>query len=68
MPTNFSYTAIFNATLMPVTQIPLGLASDGLPLGVQLVAKEGNDHLPIALAQYISQVTNVGWTPPSSCK
>ena len=63
MPTNFSFTAVFNAILMPVTQIPLGLAPDGLPLGVQLVAREGNDHLTIALAQHISEVTKLGWVP-----
>ncbi|KAI6659127.1 Fatty-acid amide hydrolase 2 [Oopsacas minuta] len=65
MPTNFSFTAVFNAILMPVTQIPLGLSPDGLPLGVQLVAKQGNDHLTIALAEYISEVTKVGCTLPT---
>lgn len=35
-PLNFTYTAIFNALGFPVTQVPLGLAPNGLPLGIQV--------------------------------
>ena len=30
---NFSYTAIFNVLGNPVTQVPLGIGKDGVPLG-----------------------------------
>jgi fatty acid amide hydrolase 2 len=33
---NFSYTAIINALKLPATQVPMGLNSKGLPLGVQV--------------------------------
>ena len=33
---NFAYTAIWNIMGLPVTQVPLGLDKNGLPLGVQV--------------------------------
>lgn len=36
-PFNFSYWAIFNVLKLPVTQVPLGLSKDGLPLGIQVI-------------------------------
>lgn len=35
-PFNFAYVAIFNVLGFPVTQVPLGLGSWGVPLGVQV--------------------------------
>ena len=36
-PFNAAYTAIFNVLGLPVTQVPLGLGSWGVPLGVQVI-------------------------------
>lgn len=36
-PYNFAYWAIFNVLKLPVTQVPLGLSKDGLPLGIQVL-------------------------------
>lgn len=58
------YTAIFNVMELPVTQVPLGLNQAGLPLGVQVVAKHGNDHLTIAVAQLLEAEFG-GWVPPA---
>jgi fatty acid amide hydrolase 2 len=44
------YTAILNVMELPVTQVPLGLDAGGLPLGVQVAATHGNDHLTMAVA------------------
>jgi hypothetical protein len=33
-----AHTAIFNVMEMPATAVPLGLGTDGIPLGVQIVA------------------------------
>ena len=38
-PFNFVYTAIINVMQLPATQVPLGLGSEGLPLGVQIVGR-----------------------------
>lgn len=62
-PLNFSYTAIFNALALPVTQVPLGLSPDGLPLGVQVVAAPYQDHLTIAVAQELERAFG-GWVTP----
>jgi fatty acid amide hydrolase 2 len=62
-PFRWTYTAIWNVLQFPVTQVPLGLNARGLPLGVQVVAIEGNDHVTIAAALALEQAFG-GWVPP----
>lgn len=62
---NYTYTAIFNALVVPVTQVPLGLSKEGLPLGVQVVAAPYNDRMTIAVAQELEKAFG-GWVPPGS--
>jgi fatty acid amide hydrolase 2 len=63
-PVQWGYTAVFNALGLPVTQCPLGLTEDGLPLGVQVVSAPGNDHVTIRVAEYIEEALG-GWVPPT---
>lgn len=62
-PYEFMYTALFNALELPVTQVPLGLSRAGLPLGVQVVAREGADALTVATALALEDACG-GWVPP----
>lgn len=62
-PLDFAYTAIFNALELPVTQCPLGLSKEGLPLGVQVVTIPSNDRLSLAVAEEIERAFG-GWVPP----
>jgi fatty acid amide hydrolase 2 len=62
-PFRWAYTGIFNVLEMPVTQVPLGLGAEGVPLGVQVAAAPGNDHLTIAAALRLEEAFG-GWTPP----
>jgi fatty acid amide hydrolase 2 len=62
-PIQWMYTAIFNALEMPATQVPLGLDTRGLPLGVQVAALPGNDHLTIAAALALEEDFG-GWVSP----
>ena len=62
-PLNFVYTAIFNALGLPVTQVPMGLSSKGLPVGVQVVGAEGNDRLTIKVAEILA-ANGAKWEPP----
>ncbi|HVF05223.1 MAG TPA: amidase [Frankiaceae bacterium] len=62
-PFTFAYTAILNVAELPVTQVPLGLDRSGLPLGVQVAAAPGNDHLTIAVARHLEEAFG-GWVPP----
>jgi fatty acid amide hydrolase 2 len=55
--------AIFNVAGVPVTEVPLGLGADGLPVGVQVAAAPGADHLSIAIAVELEAVFG-GWVPP----
>lgn len=62
-PWNFNYFCIWNALQMPVTQVPLGLGGDGLPLGIQVVAAPYQDHLCIAVAKELERAFG-GYVPP----
>jgi fatty acid amide hydrolase 2 len=56
-------SAAFNLLGTPVTQVPLGLNGEGLPLGVQVAAADGNDHLTIAAALELERRFG-GWSRP----
>jgi fatty acid amide hydrolase 2 len=55
--------AVLNLAALPVTQVPLGLNGGGLPLGVQVAAGPGRDHVTVAVAQQLERVFG-GWVPP----
>jgi len=63
-PWNWAYTAIINTMKLPATQIPLGLNSQGIPLGIQVIANERQDHLCFAVAAELEKEFG-GWVPPS---
>ena len=48
--TSILYTPIANLNQAPAIAMPAGLGSDGLPLSVQIVAREGNDAMAIRCA------------------
>jgi fatty acid amide hydrolase 2 len=56
--------AAFNLLGLPSTQVPLGLGHRGLPLGVQVAAGHGNDHLSVAVALELERAFG-GWVPPA---
>jgi len=62
-PFNWVYTAILNVMELPVTQVPMGLNAEGLPLGVQVAARAGADHRTIAVARLLEERVG-GWVPP----
>jgi fatty acid amide hydrolase 2 len=63
-PIHWGYTAIFNVMELPVTQVPMGLNRDGLPVGLQVVGPMNADPLPLAVANALEKATG-GWVPPS---
>ena len=58
-------TGIFNILGLPVTQCPLGLSAEGLPLGLQLVVGKQQDRLSLATAVFLEK-TFGGWRDPGS--
>lgn len=65
LPFHWVYTAILNVMEIPVTQVPLGLGQKGLPLGIQVGALHGQDHLTIAVAQELEKQFG-GWVWPQN--
>ena len=57
------YTAVLNVMQLPVTQVPLGLDTKGLPLGLQVVAAHGRDHLTMSVAMELERAFG-GWVRP----
>ncbi|XP_066993841.2 fatty-acid amide hydrolase 2-B [Anabrus simplex] len=57
------YTTIFNLLGMPSTQVPLGLNSHGMPIGIQVVAAPHHDRLCLAVAEELEKGFG-GWFPP----
>ena len=65
-PFDFVCTGLFNVLEFPSTTLPV-LWHAGLPVGVQVIARRGNDGLTIAAAQAIEQAFG-GWrraNPPA---
>ncbi|XP_047535147.1 fatty-acid amide hydrolase 2 [Vanessa atalanta] len=62
-PMNFMYTAIINSLGFPATTIPLGLSSEGLPIGIQVIANHNNDRLCLAVAEELEKAFG-GWIEP----
>lgn len=65
-PFNWAYTGLFNTLGLPVTQVPLGLSKEGLPVGVQIVAGMNQDIVSIAVAQKLSEGQIAGWVNPGT--
>ncbi|KAK1890276.1 Fatty-acid amide hydrolase 2-A [Dissostichus eleginoides] len=64
-PFDFAYTGIINILGLPVTQCPLGLNEEGLPLGLQVVAGKLQDHLTLEVALFLEK-TFGGWRDPGA--
>lgn len=60
---NVSYTSVTTVLQAPITQCPLGLTKEGLPFGLQIIAKPFNDRLTIAVAQELEKAFH-GWRAP----
>ena len=65
LPMAVAYTALFNLVPSAVTQVPVGLDDRNLPLGVQVVAAPGADHVTIAVAGALERALG-GWVDPAS--
>lgn len=63
-PFNFSYTACINTLGLPATAIPLGIGSEGVPIGLQVVANRNQDRLCLAVACELEHAFK-GWVVPA---
>jgi amidase len=59
----FVYTLPFSLTGQPAVVLRAGTSSDGLPIGVQLVARKWRDDVALALAARVEEALG-GWPEP----
>jgi amidase len=49
------FTAIFNVSGQPAASVPAGLSTEGLPMGIHLVGRHGEDRTILALARQLER-------------
>ncbi|MHB8917183.1 MAG: amidase [Desulfocucumaceae bacterium] len=59
----FSYTVTYNLTGWPCAVVRGGTSPEGLPIGVQVVARPWREDVALAVARHIETVLG-GWQPP----
>ncbi|XP_058058135.1 fatty-acid amide hydrolase 2-B isoform X1 [Anopheles bellator] len=62
-----TYMMVFNTVGLPAASCMVGLDHDKLPIGVQVVAAPGQDHLIFAVARELERRFG-GWVPPPSAE
>ncbi len=62
-PTPFNYTYAYNLLGWPVAVVRCGTSSEGLPIGVQIVAQPWREDVALAVAQELEKAFG-GWQPP----
>jgi len=59
----FSYTMTYNLTGWPAAVVRAGTSPDGLPIGVQVVARPWREDVTLAVAQHL-EISLGGWKRP----
>jgi amidase len=53
------FSEVFNVTGQPAASLPVAVAANGMPIGVQLVGKQDQDHVVLRMA--VDLETATGW-------
>ncbi|MAS38268.1 MAG: amidase [Anaerolineaceae bacterium] len=59
----YTYTATYNVTGWPGVVVRAGTSPEGLPIGVQVIARPWREDVALAVAQFVES-TFGGWQPP----
>jgi amidase len=62
-PSVVSYTEVYNLTGWPGAVVRGGTSSEGLPIGVQIVARPWREDVALAVAHYLEAALG-GWQRP----
>jgi amidase len=60
----YSYTVSYNLTGWPGVSVRAGASPEGLPIGVQIVARPGREDVALAVAKFV-EAAHGGFQPPS---
>jgi amidase len=60
---DFSYLSIYNLTGWPVLTVRCGSSAEGLPIGIQIVAKPWHDNIALLIGQKL-EILLGGWQKP----
>lgn len=60
---SFSYTMTYNLTGWPAAVVRAGNSAEGLPVGVQIVARPWHEHVALAIARQLEETLG-GWQAP----
>ncbi|MBL8987675.1 MAG: amidase, partial [Gemmatimonadetes bacterium] len=60
----FSYTFTYNLTGWPGAVVRAGTSPEGLPIGVQLVARPGREDVALAVAGFVERARGGYQRPP----
>jgi Asp-tRNA(Asn)/Glu-tRNA(Gln) amidotransferase A subunit family amidase len=59
----FSYSQTFNVFDLPVVTVPVSLANNGLPVGVQIIGRPFAEEMILAAAEIVEEALG-GWRKP----
>lgn len=65
---DIAMVSIFNVLKLPVTQVPLGLNYEGIPLGFQIIGNKFDDRLTIKVAELLEKEDIAKWVHPKIIK
>jgi amidase len=57
------WPGLANAGQLPATNVPIGLSSDNMPIGMQIIGPYLEDRTTIEFAKLITEITG-GFLPP----
>lgn len=60
----FSYSEVYNYVGWPAAVVRCGTSGEGLPIGVQIVARPWQEHIALAVAHRLESDLG-GWNPPT---
>ncbi|WP_298212230.1 amidase [Ferrimicrobium sp.] len=60
------FLPLFNCSGQPAVSLPLGFSTDGLPIGIQVVGRYGDDATVLALAYQLERAIGIRIAPPTT--
>lgn len=60
---DFSYSACYSLVNWPVAVVPVGRSAEGLPIGIQVIAKPWREDVALQVARHLEQLG--GWQAPA---